>query len=173
MLFVTVAVEGLERAATTAEASAAGTSIVYETSMLPKSPVRSLPALKLKRRADLSNFTVTASTSTPAMSAIPFATAAWARASRRKASTFETVRDRPPATVGVRREGATVADVDLVVFWVDVRSSDVLLVLTDAVEDISVLDVLVVEMVVADAGSTLVLAAALGLELVLDTFDTS
>lgn len=132
-----------ESTATTVEASVpTGTSIVYETSTLPISAVKSLPALK--RRDDLVNVTVTMSTTTPAMSAIPRATAVFARVSTIKASMFETVRDRLPATVVVGLEGATVADIDVLVMTV-VCSSDLALALADVVESVLVINVLVTE----------------------------
>lgn len=93
-----------------------------------------------------------------------------------KASTFETVKDRLPATVGVGLEGATVADIDVLVTPV-VRSSDLALVLPCVVESVVALVVLVseeVDAVLLDAVESsplaleMLLAAEFGLDIVLD-----
>jgi len=181
MLFVADAVECLESTATTVEVSfPIGISIVYETATVPTSAVKGLSAPK--RRDNLANVTVTMSTSTPAMSAIPCATAAFARVSRIKASIVksETVKDRLPATDGVPLAGATVPDTDVLVTPV-VCSSDLELALLDVVEPVWVLNVLVTEEVVEvsldEVGSPLalemLLAIELGSEVVLDMFDKS
>lgn len=93
---------------------------------------------------------------------------------------FETVKDRRPATVCAGLEGATVADIDVLVTPV-VCSSDLALALPDVVESVVALNVLVTEEVdevpLDEVGSSLaleiLLAAGLGLEVVLDMFEKS